>query len=660
SSGFTPDSSWQDAMALQNEAHLPAICATYRDYLQESNGDPEVCRLFPRPTPMLEETPIPANQLVKVQEISWNHSPEEYFDFVTPDAYAILFTEFRKDAKLAYDCILTGENSFLLTYSFHEQMVGFPFFQIEAPEGTTIELMIQEAHDPRQDIVMNNHYHAWSRFICEVGMNEFMAFEYESLRWIQLHIHGGRGRAKIKQVGVMRRAYPWPKSLILQTRNKGLKTSLAAALNTLINCAQETLVDGMGRERQQYSGDVGHQLHAIYALTGQWDLAERFMFTFGQGFTKNGFFMDTWPGYDRMNRISQRELDLTPWGPLLDHGVAFIFDNYHHYLYSGRKEALEANFPNFLRFFLFLKALKGESALLPVEDLGIPTVWMDLYFNKQRYRQCAFNLYVSALCIHILPYLCEVMGEASTGTQIKAWGEDLLQATQNTFWDRDKQVFIMNKPWMKDLSEAEVGDRSLAMAVLFDLCPGKPTQCIQHLATYDKLKLSFPANAGWRYWALAKGHRTDVILRELQQKWANLPSVKLNNTIQEHWEVQPDSNSQWSHAGVVPLYISSMCLAGISPLSAGSEEVLIFPQPDALQSLRLNYHTPVGMLRYQHKGRKGKRSLLLDIPQRVTAYLKVNSRERLSFPESEKEQEFGYTTYVLAGGTTYDLILRLT
>ena len=656
---FRLENKWRKAMELENAAHLPSICSTYRDFLNESMGDPETCQIFPRSTALLKEEPIPANQLVKVQEISWNSSPEEYFNFVTPDAYAILYTEFRKDSKLEYECILDGENSFLLTYSFHEQMVGFPYLQIEAPEGTTIELMIQEAHDPEKDLVMNNHFHAWSRFICQVGMNELMTFEYESLRWIQLHIHGGRGRAKIKQVGVRRRTYPWPESLKIQTRNKGLRNSIAAGLNTLTNCAQETLVDGMGRERQQYSGDVGHQLHAIYGLSGQWKLAERFMITYGHGFTKNGFFMDTWPGHDRMNRISQRELDLTPWGPLLDHGVAFVFDNYYHYLYSGRKEGLQANFGNFLKFFLFLKELKGEADLLPVENLGIPTVWIDLYFKEARFRQCAFNLYVSALCIRILPYLCEVMGEESTGQQIKDWGEKLLSATQNSFWDEEKQLFIMNKPWMTKTSEAEIGDRALAMAVLFDLCPGKTDQCIQYLAEYDKLGHSFPANAGWRYWALPKGHRTDVVIQELQQKWANLPSVKLNNSIQEHWEVQPDSNAQWSHAGVIPLYISSMCLAGIMPLQPGSEEILIFPQPDSLQSLRLNFHTPKGILTYQHTGRKGRRKLSLDIPEGVTAHLKVQNRERLAYPESQEAQEFGYTTYLLAGGQKYDLSLKL-
>lgn len=42
-----------------------------------------------------------------------------------------------------------------------------------------------------------------------------------------------------------------------------------AALSTLDNCAFETIVDCVGRERQQYSGDIGHSLHAILLAHGE-------------------------------------------------------------------------------------------------------------------------------------------------------------------------------------------------------------------------------------------------------------------------------------------------------------------------------------------------------------------------------------------------------
>ena len=53
--------------------------------------------------------------------------------------------------------------------------------------------------------------------------------------------------------------------------------------------------------------------------------------------------------------------------------------------------------------------------------------------------------------------------------------------------------------------------------------------------------VSYPCNACWRYWALARPGRADVAVRDFRQRWAKMKSVVLNNTLQEDWDVAPDS-----------------------------------------------------------------------------------------------------------------------
>jgi hypothetical protein len=60
-----------------------------------------------------------------------------------------------------------------LTFELKEQVVGWPYFTIVAPEGTTVELMVHEAHEPGGPPLLNSHYHSWSRFICKEGKNRF-------------------------------------------------------------------------------------------------------------------------------------------------------------------------------------------------------------------------------------------------------------------------------------------------------------------------------------------------------------------------------------------------------------------------------------------------------------------------------------------------------
>ena len=69
--------------------------------------------------------------------------------------------------------------------------------------------------------------------------------------------------------------FPWKHNPEIATNDKILQCVINASVNTLYNCAQDTIVDGMARERQQYSGDGSHQLHAIYYSFGDTLLAAR-------------------------------------------------------------------------------------------------------------------------------------------------------------------------------------------------------------------------------------------------------------------------------------------------------------------------------------------------------------------------------------------------
>jgi hypothetical protein len=134
---------------------------------------------------------------------------------------------------------------------------------------------------------------------------------------------------------MLRRVYPWPHPPTARVGEPALQRLIDASINTLYNSAQETAVDGMGRERQQYSGDGAHQLHAAYLTFGEHRLPARFISTFSQGLMLEGYFFDCWPAYDRLARVMERQINMTIWGPLLDHSVGFGFDCYHHYLYTG-------------------------------------------------------------------------------------------------------------------------------------------------------------------------------------------------------------------------------------------------------------------------------------------------------------------------------------
>jgi alpha-L-rhamnosidase len=651
--GFQPGAEWLPVMVLEGRADQTALATGYSDYLLDSSALATPTRLLERSVPMMDESPSPAAGLANSFAVRWLRPVRDYFDLLTPEAYATRpFAVSKGPGKGEWRFSPPPGEAVALTFYFHEQLVGFPYFQIEASAGTIVELMVQEGHEPQRRIVMNNHFHSWTRFTCQEGLNRFETFDFESFRWLQLHIRDAEGPVRVSGVGARRRGYPWPQAPRYEVSDEALTKVLDAAVNTLRNAAQDTLVDGMGRERQQYSGDIGHALHAIYFAFGDQRLPARYARTYSQGLTKDGFFLDCWPAYDRLARLAQRQLDLTPWGPLLDHGVGFVFDCFHIYRYTGERAPLEEVFPRLLIFYDYLRRLRARDGLLPVEDIGVPTVWMDSdAYSRQRHKQCAFNLYVAAMLEYALGPLCRVFGQESLAWEAEGFGRDLLRAAQHYFWDDKRRLFINNLPWLQEEGEARLCDRSLATALLYDQCPNGRTDIVSRALALPlaELGLSFPANAGWRYWALARHGRVEPILRDIRTRWAVMASVAQNNTLQEHWHVQPDSNSQWSHCPMAPLYVLYMCLAGIEPLSPGFAKVLIRPQPGDLRRLALTAHTVRGPIDFELEREKNRHRLSLTLPPDVEGILALPNGVNVKLPGAEGPRWPGLRYFQLPG-----------
>jgi hypothetical protein len=405
----------------------------------------------------------------------------------------------------------------------------------------------------------------------------------------------------------------------------------------------------MGRERQQYSGDVGHQIHSVYNLYGDKKIPTRFLNTYTQGLTKEGFFLDTWPAYDRLVRLAERQLNLTPWGPLLDHGIGIVFDSYHHYMYSGDIKSLQEVLPRLLRFYEYLNQLIEKHGLIPTEDdkLGIPKIFIDFDYKKDRHKECPLNLYTSAMMIHALKLLCEAAGFMDWGKKVESTGKALLTRTIDKFWDKGSSLFVNNLPWLSEEKEPVICYRSLSTAILYNQCPNQENAAsIKKLVDFpDDMIKAFPANTGWRMWALDKAGRQDKIIDDFRDRWVKLPSIKSNKTIQEFWNVTPDTNSQWSHAATSPIYATFMCIAGIKPKKPGYQRYEIQPTLYDIDDLELECRTVHGNIYFNAKGHQGKRTLTIITPQSGEGQLILDSREKIkleTYPDLKTTNKTGY------------------
>jgi hypothetical protein len=196
---------------------------------------------------------------------------------------------------------------------------------------------------------------------------------------------------------------------------------------------------------------------------------------------------------------------------------------------------------------------------------------------------------------------------------------------------------------------------------LFDQCPDGRTEEVMHALAEcpAEMGFSYPANACWRLWALAKGGRVDVVVKDFRERWATLDSVRLNNTLQEDWVAHPDSNSEWSHCPVIPLYVTHMSLAGVQPLEPGYRRCEIRPQPASLELLDVTTHTPLGPIVVEARGERGARELSITMPSGCAGELVVPKAEVIALSPLAAPTPAGQRRYRLPEGRT-SLVLKAT
>ncbi len=320
----------------------------------------------------------------------------------------------------------------------------------------------------------------------------------------------------------------------------------------------------------------------------------------------------------------------------MDHGVQFNFDSWYHYLATGDREAIVEPYPKLCRFADYLWDLRRADGLLPVEGIGIPTVWMDFTaFDSKHpeHKGGAFNLYVAAMYRHAFAPLAQLMSDPDRAAEACRRSDQLLEAARKLYWSPQQGVFVDNLPWLDQETQIRMSDRTLANAILFDQCPsGNTTAAVKALVDCPpQLGLSYPCNAGWRYWALGAAGRADVILAELREKWAAMPSVSLNNTLQETWRCSPDSTSQWSHCALSPIYVLFQEIVGLRPLDPGFAKAQLRPQLGDLPDLEVVAHTPRGPVRFRAERVQDGHRIEVTIPAQMETELLLPPGQPVEF-----------------------------
>ena len=157
---------------------------------------------------------------------------------------------------------------------------------------------------------------------------------------------------------------------------------------------------------------------------------------------------------------------------------------------------------------------------------------------------------------------------------------------------------------------------------------------------------------------MPRGGGADLSDHALPPGGGRLCSGIYNKTLPEYWTARHDSNQQWSHCPVVPVYITYHTLAGIRPLTPGFARAEIRPQLADLTDLSLTAHTMHGPICFKAAGRRGDRQVALAIPPGCSAELLLPRGERVDLAPAAGDAPAGLRRYALPSGRTIELHLR--
>lgn len=622
---FEIDRYWYDAMELDVSSIATPFVGNYQSYNEDIQvQNPKNSTLTPRSIPMMHEAWVEAS-LIARHQVSWKGNPNDWFDFRVPDLMECI--------KIGPEAPLTS-GSYLLTYELPFEMVGWPSIYVHGAEKGFIELICQESIAPGQSF-LDNHFYSWTRFQLNAKQLAYECFDYECCKFIQLHIDLPKGfQITTPSVSFRRRTLVHEHQQYVKSHSNGLNRLLLASTISLQNSAQDIVVDGMARERQQYAGDGAHQLHAVRQAHGEFSISKRFLTQFGHGQMLNGVWLDSWPGYDRLASIGQRQIGATGWGSLVDHSIGFVIEHVNHWLQTGDRTPYEQNRDRIKKFVDYLASITGLDGLLKVEDIGAETVWIDHdAYQAQAHKKLAFNLYA----LQMIVMLDWIEGRTT----------DLsfpIQALRQQFWHEKVGAFINNRDEVAT-RQARYCDRSISHLLWlhghgYEVAPdlGKTIDLITKQP--KSLGIGYPANSVWRHWAWARIGRPDLILKEFHDRWETMYSVNHNSTIQEMWNVKPGTTSMMSHCAVAPTIMMHQAILGIGQDAKGNW--FVRPQLADLESLEVMTHTPWGSVGFV--ANKGDGDHVCSISKPAEMPLSIRSVSPLNIPFVDLGHEFSHDT----------------
>ena len=458
------------------------------------------------------------------------------------------------------------------TVDFGYESTGYITFDIEAAEGTVLEIHHGEHLDdghPRSVIGPRNFI---DRYICHDGRNTFMyPLRRIGGRYMQLIFTDfGEKLPAVYYAGISGVYYPHGVKAYMDTADQMLQGIRDMAINTLDCCMHDHYEDCPWREQSLYAYDSRNQMLYGYYVWGNYDFAKASLELLGRSYLGNGY----------LEICAPAESSIT----IPSFTMVWISSLLEHYMYSGSLDEYQRQRETVKKILEAALARKSH-----VEGLYEPgnekRIW-NFYEWTGRLDRCPafpdslYNIYLYE-ALSAASKLAKADGDMEAAGRYGAAAQKLGGTIEQSYWDEKSGCYAYLLP--SEHPKQEHYEHVQALMLFNDLVPQKKVESV--VEAIRERKLTACTYSSQPYLVRGMMEQTEDARRHLYDRIYNEASDWLVKgfTSMPETPTGPD-DFYWAGScchgwSAIAVYYISRYILGVRPLEPGFKKFEVKPYP---------------------------------------------------------------------------------
>ncbi len=544
---------------------------------------------------------------------------------------------------------------------FGEEQVGKIAFEVDAPEGTVIEMhgfeMITDGG------IKHMTKAATMRYICKEGLQSYIARRLRGFRYVSVYVYGHTSDVVLKDIHVIETRYPMA-GADFACSDEMINRVYQMCIRTAEVCSLDLYVDCPGYEQNAWTGDARVTATVNLLNFGAFEYDKQYLKLIAQSI-EDGL----WLNYRTRNPRYINHLYLPcacfptyPEGCIPVWSFMWLLQVYDHYKYTGDKEFLAELFGAVKETLARCEKMTNSRGLFDMQGAWNLIEWAnnDLDF----YGEVTGNNVMLSHCYRRAAEMAGILGELALSVYYNEKATAYRDAVNTYCWDDEKKAYVdtvrdpyayerycdymdarkMPKASYEDyMKKGRIGVQSNTLALIYGCVPLERRQCALRWLE-DNMESGIyvsgtPANRTtgipseeeapdgyvhigspfFLYFALKtlyKFGREDLAILAQRRDWANLLESGLTTCI-ETFKSGKDWTRSVAHAwSASPAIFLMTEVLGIQPVKAGYTEFTVMPKPSGLDFAKGSVPTPYGRIYVEWKKKEdGSLEILCRAPK---------------------------------------------